>query len=397
MIRPILILLVSAIGLRAEETNLKPDEQIIFYPSIAQRVKDETNLWRATIRGNVFEPERRRLTVAVFREAIELKTEQLSAAEVAVFDQRARLFLVDHERDKKVFVRLGTNDFFVGRSGADGRFAGEITFHDEDLERRAPARLEAPQAGQLAEPVLGAPFKFTAVLRPDDTRTFSGTLFPLEAEGVSIISDIDDTIKITEVRDKEATVRNTFLREFRPVTGMAEVYQALARRPLTPSLSPSDGERVAEGRVRGGLAGSGISTSNITFHYISASPWQLYEPLSAFVTTNGFPPGTFELKEFRWKDRSFFSLFASPERYKPGVIEPLLKQFPKRSFVLIGDSGERDPEIYAALARKFPDQILRILIRDVTGETAEAARYQKAFRDVPAGKWQIIRKPDEIK
>ncbi len=98
MIRPILILLVSAIGLCAEETNLKPDEQIIFYPSITQRVKGETNLWRATIRGNVFEPENRRLTVAVFREAIELKTEQLSAAEVAVFDQRARLFLVDHER-----------------------------------------------------------------------------------------------------------------------------------------------------------------------------------------------------------------------------------------------------------------------------------------------------------
>ncbi len=163
-------------------------------------------------------------------------------------------------------------------------------FHEEDLERRAPARLEAPQAGQLAEPVLGAPFKFTAVLRPDDTRTFSGTLFPLEPEGVSIISDIDDTIKITEVRDKEATLRNTFLREFQPVPGMAEFYQALARRPLTPSLSPSDGGRVAEGRVRGGLAGSGISKSNITFHYISASPWQLYEPLAAFVVTNGFPP-----------------------------------------------------------------------------------------------------------
>ncbi len=396
MIRPILILLVSAIGLCAEETNLKPDEQIIFYPSIAQRVKGETNLWRATIRGNVFEPERRRLTVAVFREAVELNSREMTGAEEATFDRRARLFLVDHERDKKVFVRLGTNEFFVGKSGADGRFAGEITFHDEDLERRSPIRRDG-EPMEHAGPEAGAPFKFTAVLRPDDTRTFSGTLFPLEAEGVSIISDIDDTIKITEVRDKEATVRNTFLREFQPVPGMAEFYQALARRPLTPSLSPSDAERVAEGRVRGGLAGSGISTSNITFHYISASPWQLYEPLDGFVRSNHFPAGLFELKQFRWKDRSFLSLFANPEKYKPGVIEPLLKQFPKRSFILVGDSGERDPEIYGALARKFPDQILRILIRDVTGETAEAARYQKAFRDVPVEKWQIFREPDEIK
>ncbi len=103
------------------------------------------------------------------------------------------------------------------------------------------------------------------------------------------------------------------------------------------------------------------------------------------------------MKEFRWKDRSFFSLFANPEKYKPGVIEPLLKQFPQRSFVLVGDSGERDPEIYGALARKFPAQILRIVIRDVTNESAEAARYQEAFHDVPAGKWQIFRAPEEIK
>jgi len=396
MIRPILILLVSAIGLRAEETNLKPDEQIIFYPSIAQQVKGETNLWRATIRGSVFEPEKRRFTVATFREAIELKTEKLSAAEVAVFDQRARLFLVDHERGKDIFIRLGTNEFFVGKSGADGRFAGEITFHDEDLERRSPIRRDG-EPMEHAGPEAGAPFQFSAILRPDDDRSFSGTLFPLEPEGVSIISDIDDTIKVTEVRDKEATLRNTFLREFQPVPGMAEFYQALARRPFTPSLSPSDGERVAGGRVRGGLAGSGISTSNVTFHYISASPWQLYEPLAAFVATNGFPPGTFELKEFRWKDRSFLSLFANPEKYKPDVIEPLLKQFPKRSFMLVGDSGERDPEIYGELARQFPDQILRIVIRDVTNESAEAARYQRAFREVPAGKWQIFRAPEEIK
>lgn len=343
MIRPILILLLVAIGVRAEETNLKPDEQIIFYPSIAQRVKGETNLWRTTIRGNVFEPEKRSLLVGAFRKAIELKTEQLSTAESTVFDKRARLFLVDHERGKKVFIRLGTNEFLVGKSGADGHFSAEITFKG------------------LADTT------FAAVLKSNDGREFKGRIFPLEAEGISIISDIDDTIKITEVRDKEATLRNTFLREFQPVPGIADQYQ------------------------------KAISERNVGFHYISASPWQLYEPLAEFVRLNHFPAGAFELKQFRWKDRSFFSLFANPEKYKPGVIEPLLKQFPKRTFVLVGDSGERDPEIYGALARKFPDQIFRIVIRDVTNETREAARYQKAFRDVPAEKWQIFREPDEIK
>jgi phosphatidate phosphatase APP1 len=117
----------------------------------------------------------------------------------------------------------------------------------------------------------------------------------------------------------------------------------------------------------------------------------------SFMRSNGFPAGTFALKLFRWEDKSFFELFTKPDHYKPGVIEPLLQQFPKRKFILIGDSGESDPEIYAALARKFPRQIVRIYIRDVTGESLAAERYRKTFREVPVGKWQIFRASGELK
>jgi len=339
------IFILFALSLRAGQTwtHLKSDEEILFYPSVAQRVKGSTNLWRTEIRGNVFEPEKRRLMVAGFGEVMELKTDDMTTAEAEVFGQRARLFLVDHERGKEIFVRLGTKEFSVGKSGADGRFGGEIIFTN------------------AVDP------SFVAVLSSQDKREFRGRIFPLEAGGVSVISDIDDTIKITEVRDRKATLRNTFYREFQAVPGMAQFYRGITNEP------------------------------NVSFHYISASPWQLYQPLATLVSSNGFPAGTFELKEFRWKDRSFFSLFSNPEKYKSGVIEPLLKRFPKRTFVLIGDSGERDPEIYGALARKFPDQILRILIRDVTSESAEAERYRRAFRDVPPEKWQSFREPSEIK
>ncbi len=348
----------------AQETNLKADEQIIFYPSLAQRVPD-SNFWRAEILGCVFEPEKRRLVLATLRAALDLKGVSMTAAEEKVFNERARLFLVDHERGKKVFIRLGTNDFFVGKSGADGRFAGEVLFAKSGLERRASSRREDAAGPQPAESMLGAPF--TAALSADDNRIFSGDVKFLEAKGLSVISDIDDTIKVTEVRNRHATLRHTFLREFQAVPGMAEFYQTLARSNQT------------------------------SFHYVSASPWQLYVPLAAFLLTNGFPAGTFALKQFRWQDKSFFSLFAKPEKYKPRVIEPLLRQFPKRTFILIGDSSERDPEIYAALARKYPNQIARIFIRDVTGESADSERYVKAFREVSLTKWQIFREPVELK
>jgi len=346
MIRPalfgIITLILTVLPCRAQGTKLKPDEQIVFYPSIATRATNGTNVWRVNIRGMVFEPERRGLLLAAFKNAIELKRDRLSSAESMIFNERARVFLVDHERGKKVFIRIGTNEFFVGESGTDGRFEGEINLRDP-VEKR-----------------------FTAAIRPGDDRELRGQIFPLEAEGVSVISDIDDTIKITEVRDKEATLQNTFLREFRAVPGMAEFY-----RQLTPS-------------------------NDVAFHYISASPWQLYGPLAKFIAANEFPDGTFELKRFRLKDRSFFSLFSDPEKYKPSVIEPLLRQFPKRRFILIGDSGERDPEIYGALARKFPEQIIRIYIREVTKEATDSNRYQKAFRDVRRDKWQVFRVPAEL-
>jgi phosphatidate phosphatase APP1 len=90
-------------------------------------------------------------------------------------------------------------------------------------------------------------------LRPDE-------VFLVEKAGVSVISDIDDTIKMTNVRERPVMLRNTFLREFQPAPGMSEFCQTLAR------------------------------FKQATFHYISASPWQLYLPLAKFARANCLPP-----------------------------------------------------------------------------------------------------------
>ncbi len=333
------------VGQGADQIRLKPDERIVFYPTIAQRIQGGSD-WQVEIRGCVFEPEKRGLLTSALREALELKEMEMTSAEEKIFNERARLFLVDHERGKRVFIRCGETIYPAGKSGSDGLFLNQIRLQDEQRGDRV---------------------RFVAWLWPESTRAFEGEAYLLEATGLSVISDIDDTIKITEVRDRHAMLRNTFLREFVPAPGMAELYQTLAR------------------------------SNHAQFHYVSASPWQLYEPLAEFVKTYGFPRGTFDLKEFRWKNRTFLSLFANPEKYKTSVIEPLLKRFPQRRFILIGDSGERDPESYAALARKYSHQIVRICIRDVTGESADAARYARTFHGLPAGLWEVFRTPDELK
>jgi phosphatidate phosphatase APP1 len=103
-----------------------------------------------------------------------------------------------------------------------------------------------------------------------------------------------------------------------------------------------------------------------------------------------------QLKAFRWKDRSALSLFGGQEGFKRGAILPLLRDFPRRRFVLIGDSGEQDPEIYGALARDFPDQVWGVYIRDVTGAGPQTPRYAAAFAGVRRERWAVFRRADEL-
>lgn len=110
--------------------------------------------------------------------------------------------------------------------------------------------------------------------------------------------------------------------------------------------------------------------NNFSLHYVSASPYQLFEELNNFFQRVGFPPATFHLKKIRVKDKTLLQLFADPKDYKLGQIEPLLRTYPLRKFILVGDSGEKDPEVYKELYRKYPDQIEKIWIRNVNGANA---------------------------
>jgi hypothetical protein len=333
-------------------SELKQDERLIFYPAMARSVGRGIEV---DLHGIVYEPERRRLLTASLRQSLGIDDEDLTPAETALFKERIGYFLVDNERRKKFTVRIGGDTHKLDASAANGHFKTRLTLRTDALPAAARAGGDTNFAVDAEVPTADGPARRV----PLEVQLLSGT-------GFSVISDIDDTIKVSDVLDRKELVRNTFCRPFKAVPGMAGLYQAWA-------------------------------VEGAQFHYLTASPWQLYLPLSGFARSNGFPSGTFFMKDFRAKDSSFFQLFTSPVRYKPKVIESLLRQFPKRQFVLVGDSGEKDPEIYGAIARKHPTQIRAVLIRDVTGESADSPRYRKAFDGVPAGQWQIFKDPSEIK
>ncbi|KZF19544.1 hypothetical protein L228DRAFT_251163 [Xylona heveae TC161] len=156
-----------------------------------------------------------------------------------------------------------------------------------------------------------------------------------EPVGVSVISDIDDTIKHSGVASGAREMfRNTFIRELDELSidGVKEWYSKLAEM-------------------------------GVKMHYVSNSPWQLYPLLVSYFAKAGLPPGSFHLKAYTGMLQGIFEPVA--ER-KKSALEKILKDFPKRKFILVGDSGEADLEVYTDVALAHPGRVLGVFIRDVT-------------------------------
>ncbi|KAJ1337245.1 Phosphatidate phosphatase APP1-like protein [Microdochium nivale] len=157
----------------------------------------------------------------------------------------------------------------------------------------------------------------------------------IEPKGVSLISDIDDTIKRSNISlGAKEIFRNTFIRDLdgAAVEGVREWYTSM-------------------------------HDLGVKIHYCSNSPWQLFPVLATFFKLAGLPPGSLHLKAYSGMLQGIFEPVA--ER-KKGTLERIMKDFPERRFILVGDSGEADLEVYTELALANPKRILGIFIRDVT-------------------------------
>lgn len=80
---------------------------------------------------------------------------------------------------------------------------------------------------------------------------------------------------------------------------------------------------------------------------------------------HGFPRGSIHLKDYAGV---LSQLFEAPAERKKFNLEQILRDFPQRRFILVGDSGEGDLEAYVELAKVYPQQVLGIYIRDITSD-----------------------------
>ncbi len=180
-------------------------------------------------------------------------------------------------------------------------------------------------------------------------------LVPSPRARFGVISDLDDTVVLSNVRNKLKMVLALALsnaRTRKPFKGVAAFYRALhaGRNPM---------------------------------FYVSKSPWNLYAPLVEFLRVQGLPPGPLLLRDFGWR---------MSKSHKTEAIEGILRTYPKLPFVLIGDSGEEDPEIYSDIVHRFPQRIRVVYIRSV--DANRIAAVQRLVEKLAPSGSQLVLAPD---
>lgn len=334
--------LVNQLNQRTRRSkDVRADEDVVVFRTYGYQ---SGIYWRIPFHAWVFEREQNSLwrKLLVRQIADQIGIERPSPA-YKLLTQRAAYFMADNERDKRLRMLVENEEFISSATHPNGHcFATGL------IDRSN---------------VTG--HQLTTTVIAENGRRFHSTIELIPEEGISVISDIDDTIKVSHVHDKKQLMKKTFTEEFTPVPGIAKLYRQWQQQ-------------------------------GASFHYISGSPWQLYPSLTNFMLVAGLPLGSFHLRSFRFVDKTLLNMLASPEEYKLPHLVKLFETFPKRQFVLVGDASELDPELYRMMFLRYPDQVRMIFIRRPSHIDEERAPLADVFADVPSNLWQEFTHTKEI-
>lgn len=166
------------------------------------------------------------------------------------------------------------------------------------------------------------------------------TLVPPKTADFLVISDLDDTVIQTGATDVIRMVRATLFGNARtriPFAGVAAFYAALQR--------------------------GGTGTSFNPIFYVSSSPWNLYDVIEQFLALQRIPMGPTLLRDW---GMSLDRIPLKHSAHKLTAIRQIMEMYPEQRVILIGDSGQEDPEIYREIVREYPQRVLCCYIRNVT-------------------------------
>ena len=207
----------------------------------------------------------------------------------------------------------------------------------------------------------------------DEGRTFPAQVLvpPMNARHV-VVSDIDDTVVPTEATNFFRMMHSLFLKNAQtrlPFPGVAAFYRALHEgregEPLNPIL------------------------------YVSRGPWNLYEVLSEFFNLHGIPIGpVIYLRDWGFSQEGLKP--ASIRGHKFQLISNMLEVYRHLPFILIGDSGQKDPEIYTEVVRAHPGRVTCVYIRRVDGSILRDRAIARLAEQIEADGSMLVLEEDTM-
>ena len=189
----------------------------------------------------------------------------------------------------------------------------------------------------------------TITMRTQDSETVDAPVFIVDpAATIGVISDVDDTVMVTALPRPLLAAWNTFVLDEHartPVAGMAVLFEKLVRdHPGSPVV------------------------------YLSTGAWNVAPTLTRFLSRHLYPPGPLLLTDWgpthdRW--------FRSGRAHKEDSLVRLASEFPHLRWILVGDDGQHDEDLYGSFAESHPSSVAAIAIRQLSGGEAVLAGGRK--------------------
>jgi phosphatidate phosphatase APP1 len=156
-------------------------------------------------------------------------------------------------------------------------------------------------------------------------------------ERLGLISDIDDTVMITALPRPLLAFWNTFVvheSKRLPVPGMAALYSRLLRDDPASFVV-----------------------------YVSTGAWNVARAISRFLASHGYPEGPLLMTDWGPTAEGWFR---SGQAHKRTQLRRLVSELPHLRWVLVGDDGQHDPQLYEELTHHVPEAVSMVLIRQLS-------------------------------
>ncbi|KAH8880098.1 hypothetical protein GQ53DRAFT_670739 [Thozetella sp. PMI_491] len=195
------------------------------------------------------------------------------------------------------------------------------------------------------------------------TDTGNATAYLVPPEGVTIVSDIDDILRVTKIYDPKEGLLNSFARPFTPWMNMPDIYANWSR-----------------------------SLNDFHFHYLTTTPEQVTKSYMDFIYKT-YPLGSFDTRPLNFSDVS------ATLAIRKFLLDKIFQTFPKRKFILVGDTSNSDiMKDYPQLDQDFPGQVLCIYLRN-TSSTDSSDRFPydtSGFKNLPQDRYMFFNVPDDL-